>query len=110
MKKIVFLVQGSAATPYRLTFTKDNNNMNAFCTCPAGDNGQYCKHRLNILNGLSNNIVSNNKEEVHTIQELLKDTDLEKALFDFYKAEKEFESAKHKFQIAKKNIAIAMRS
>ena len=67
MEEITFLVQGSAIDPYRVTFTKNKNNLNAFCTCPAGENGQYCKHRLAILGGDVSAITSKNELEVETV-------------------------------------------
>jgi uncharacterized Zn finger protein len=48
MEEICFLVQGSAEEPYKVTFRKKGNNLSAYCTCPAGENGQYCKHRIEV--------------------------------------------------------------
>ena len=54
MERIDFLVQGSAFHPYEVKFLKrSEKNLSAYCTCPAGDNGQYCKHRFSILEGIT---------------------------------------------------------
>jgi len=110
MKEIEFLVQGSAPEPYRVTFIKDKDNLNAFCTCPAGENGQYCKHRFAILAGDAKAITSRNKEQVATILCWLPGTDLESALTELAEAEHEYDAAKERLTIAKKKVAQAMRN
>ena len=109
MKEIEFLVQGSAPEPYRVTFIKDKNNLNAFCTCPAGENGQYCKHRFAILAGDAKAITSKNKDQVATVRGWLPGTDLESALIELAEAEHEYDTAKKRLTIVKKRIAQAMR-
>ncbi len=110
MEPIKFLVQGSAPEPYQVTFTKTKNNLNAFCTCPAGDNGQYCKHRFSILSGSTTSIVSHNHDEVVLIQSWLPGSDVEKALKEVTEAEHECDLAKKRLSLAKKKVAKAMRS
>jgi uncharacterized Zn finger protein len=52
MDKASFLVQGSAAEPYKVIFKlRDDKNLSAYCTCQAGQKGTHCKHRINILRG-----------------------------------------------------------
>jgi uncharacterized Zn finger protein len=109
MEEIHFLVQGSAQEPYKITFHKKGNNLSAFCTCPAGDNGQYCKHRINILFGLSQGIVSGNKEDVQVVMSWLPGTDVETALLAVLDAEKRCEEAKKELSTAKKLLARAFR-
>ena len=109
MKEIEFLVQGSAPEPYRVTFIKDKNNLNAFCTCPAGENGQHCKHRFAILAGDAKAIISKNKDQVATIRGWLPGTDLESALIELAEVEHEYDVAKERLKTAKKKIAQAMK-
>ena len=109
MEEIIFKVKGSAPEPYKVTFTKNKNNINAFCTCPAGENGQYCKHRFAIMAGDSKAVVSSNKEQVMVIKSWLPGLDLEEALMELAEAEHEYDKAKKRLTAAKKNIARAMR-
>lgn len=109
MKEIEFLVQGSAPEPYRVTFIKDENNLNAFCTCPAGENGQHCKHRFAILAGDAKAVTSKNKDQVATVRGWLPGTDLESALIELAEAEHEYDAAKERLTTAKKKISQAMR-
>lgn len=109
MKEIIFEVKGSSEEPYRVTFTKNNKKINAFCTCPAGEIGQYCKHRFAIMAGNVKAVVSSNKQQVMIVQTWLPGTDIEEALTELAEAEHEHDNAKKRLTAAKKRIARAMR-
>lgn len=109
MDIINFLVQGSSNEPYKVTFQKNGSNLSAFCTCPAGDNGQYCKHRFSILGGFHDGIVSGNKEDVEIVVSWLTGTDVEAAMNAVMDAEEKSEQAKRVLSEAKKRLAKAFR-
>jgi hypothetical protein len=109
MKEFIFFVQGSVTEPYKVTFRKASDNLSAYCTCPAGVNGQYCKHRFNILGGFMDGIVSSNELGVKEVASWLAGTDVEIALNAVMDAEEQFESAKLKLSTAKKQLAKAFR-
>lgn len=108
MEDICFLVQGSAEEPYKVTFKKNGSNLSAYCTCPAGENGQYCKHRFRILDGCNEGIVSSNKDEVMIVRSWLRGTDVEVALMEVAEKERIFEKVKKDLSIAKKKLARVM--
>jgi hypothetical protein len=108
METIIFKVQGSAPEPYTTTFKRSGNNLTAHCSCPAGEIGQYCKHRLNILNGIIDSIVSGNVPEVQTVMTWLKGTDVEQALKQVHEAEDKLEEAKKQLNGFKKKLARAL--
>jgi hypothetical protein len=108
MEEIRFTVQGSAEEPYMVTFHKKGNNLSAYCTCPAGENGQYCKHRLRILGGCNDGIVSDNKEEVVIVKSWLAGTDVEAALLEVTEKERIFEKVRKDLSIAKKKLSRVM--
>jgi hypothetical protein len=108
METIIFKVQGSAPEPYTTTFKRSGNNLTAHCSCPAGEIGQYCKHRLNILNGIIDGIVSSNVPEVQTVMLWLKGTDVEQALKQVCEAEGKLEEAKRQLNGLKKKLARAL--
>jgi len=111
MSEIRFQVQGSADSPYDVTFVnRGNGNLSAYCTCPAGENGQYCKHRFAILNGEIKAIVSGNEHEVSLVVSWLAGSDIESALKDVAAAELELERAKKEVSRVKKLLAEAMRN
>jgi hypothetical protein len=105
MNTVEFLVQGSAPNPYRVVFRKIGLNFTATCTCPAGEVGQHCKHRIRIILGDPTDIVSKNVESVIEVQNWVKGTDVESALDDMLDAEKYFEDAKKRLSLMKKRFA-----
>jgi len=110
MQEISFEVQGSASNPYGVVFVKRTEiNLSAYCSCPAGENGQYCKHRFNILDGVTKGIVSDNLDDVKIVQSWLPGTDVEEALVKMRKLEEEAARIKKELTAAKKDVARAMR-
>ena len=108
MKEIRFLVKGSSDEPYEVVFRINEKNLTALCSCPAGLNGLYCKHRLRILQGIKENIVSSNLEDVQIVQNWLPGTDIDSALEELSVAEKELEEQKKKVSSYKKKLARVM--
>jgi hypothetical protein len=103
-----FLVQGSAQDPYKVTFRRDGSNLRAYCTCPAGENGMYCKHRFNILEGSNKGIVSPNGADVQVVASWLAGTEVEAAMRAVREIEKEEARVKSLLILAKKALARAM--
>jgi hypothetical protein len=106
--QIVFKVQGSAIEPYEVSFSKNEENVTAHCTCPAGSVGQYCKHRLSILQGNNPGVVSGNENEISTVRSWVMGTDVGKALAEVSENERIFEDAKAKLAKSKKRLARAL--
>ena len=110
MEEIAFEVQGSAPEPYRVVFVRRlPTNLSAYCSCPAGENGLYCKHRFAILDGIQKHIVSKNADEVKIVQSWLPGTDVERALQKMRNLEKKAADVGKELSLAKKELARAMR-
>jgi len=110
MQELVFLVKGSSAEPYEVTFIKDGASLTALCTCPAGTYGNFCKHRISILDGNTKAILSDNAEQAAIVLGWLPDTDVEAALSEMRKAEKIADPEKKALNVAKRKLARAMNS
>jgi hypothetical protein len=108
-EELVFYVQGSATEPYKVTFRRKGNNISAQCTCQAGENGLHCKHRVGILGGSRDGIVSGNEEEVKVVMSWLPGTIIEAAIKAFVEADRQCEESKRALSAAKKRLAIAFR-
>ncbi len=109
MKEIFFEVQGSASKTFIVIFVKrSDTNLSAYCSCPAGSRGQYCKHPCNILDGVTEGIVSDNLNDVKIVQSWLAGTDVQKALSKLRKLEVEAAKIEKELSAAKKEIARAM--
>jgi hypothetical protein len=109
MERIDFLVKGSSPEPYQVTFMKKGTNISAYCTCPAGVNGQYCKHRFGILVGSSTNVISANADDIALVSSWLPGSDIEAAWVEMKRLEHEAEQIKSQLSNAKKVLAKAMR-
>ncbi len=110
MSELVFEVRGSSAEPYDVTFIKDGDSLTALCSCPAGQYGNFCKHRIAILDGNASAIVSDNAEQVATVLEWLQGSDVAKALAEFRAIEKSKDDPKSALVAAKRKLARAMNS
>ena len=110
MDEIKFEVKGSAAQPYELIFIKDGDSLTAICSCPAGEHGNFCKHRLSILDGKTGGIVSGNIEQVATVAGWLAGTDVERALAEVREIDARPDADKKALAAAKKRLARAMNS
>jgi hypothetical protein len=106
---ITFVVQGSSPTPYKVKFAKTGSNLSAFCTCPAGINGQYCKHRFRILDGDSTGIISNNLEDVKIVASWMTGSDIEVPIKRMKELELNLRKIEAELSIIKKQVAKAMR-
>lgn len=109
MDAIEFSVQGSAPTPYNVTFMNDSGEVTAFCTCPAGSNGTTCKHRTNILAGIPDGVVSPNTARIQEVLGWLPGSLLAASLAELKAAEEAVASAMHSERVAKKKLAEVMR-
>jgi uncharacterized Zn finger protein len=90
-------------------FERNGSNLNAYCTCPAGDSGVACKHRLNILYGVIDGIVSGNSQDVATVSGWIAGTDVENALRELEDAERLMKSAQDRVKAAKKQLTVSLR-
>jgi hypothetical protein len=105
MDEIQFLIQGSAPEPYTVTFRKRGTKLNVFCSCPAGENRQYCNHRMRILSGMADGIVSGNLPEILVAISWVSGTTLESALNSLSEAQEQYETARRSLSAAKKRVA-----
>lgn len=110
MEQLVFLVKGSSAEPYEITFIKDGASLTAICTCPAGTYGNFCKHRIAILDGDGKAISSDNADQVATIVGWLPGTDVAAALSDLREVEKIGGTDKTALNASKRKLARAMNT
>ena len=47
----LLIESSSSGEHYAVTFTREGTNLPSSCTCPAGQKGIHCKHRLSLLAG-----------------------------------------------------------
>ena len=108
MEQLTLHVKGSSADPYELTFIKDGDSLTALCTCPAGNFGNFCKHRIAILDGDAAAVIDNDGDKVSKVTEWLVGTDVESALAKVREAAAS--NSKTELADAKRKLARAMNS
>ena len=106
---VEFQVQGSARAPYTVAFIKNGDKLSAYCTCPDGRAGHYCKHRFAILSGVEHGIVSRNANDIAKVSAWFRGTPVEAALHEIHEAARAVEAASTRLSLAKKTLADAMR-
>lgn len=110
VEEINFLVKGSGKEPYEVIFIKDGASLTAICNCPAGTYGNFCKHRISILEGDGKAIASDNAGKVAAVVEWLAGTDVDTALKELRLAEKTPDPEKTALNAAKRKLARAMNT
>jgi uncharacterized Zn finger protein len=109
MERIVFEVESSSSgNEYTVTFQIEGGQANAYCTCQAGQNGSFCKHRVAIMCGDVDDLASENDGDVSRLKALLQGTDLQAAFERYVAAEIVFAESKKEFDAAKKELTRAM--
>lgn len=108
MERLTFEVLGSRDDIYTVTFEKGGEKLHAFCTCQAGQNRTYCKHRFSLMNGESGHIVSDNKDDLERLRVMLQGTELEEKYIAVFEAERVYATSKRELDKAKIELARAM--
>ena len=104
MLRAEFSVQGTAEVPYRVIFEKTGRNLNAYCTCAAGSNGQSCKHRLRIFSGNPEGLVGGDIHMLNIVADWIVGTDVEYFLKELIKAEDMYDAARRDLADAKRRF------
>lgn len=110
MTTLTFNVSGSSDADYVVRFERKGSALLAFCTCQAGQNSQFCKHRIAILDGDVSNVTSSNASEASSLKDMLSDTPLAQALAELAVAVAQQEEATTKLKQAKKLVSKCMHS
>lgn len=101
------VVSASTGELYTVQFFRDGTQVTAFCTCPSGENGGVCKHRLLILEGNDVN-VEENANLVSVVASWLPSSNLSAVLDEVATAENNVKRAKKELSAVKKMLARAM--
>lgn len=106
--RLEFVIEGSRGDQYQVTFEKEGETLHAFCTCQAGENGLYCKHRFGLMDGSPARLLSDNAGDVERLKAMMAGTELEAAYSRVKEATKAHEATTKALGKAKKDLARAM--
>lgn len=102
------VVKGSGENEYVVEASKESDKLFISCTCPAGVNGTYCKHRFALLDGDKRALLSGNGADVEKLGSWLVGSDVEAVILTVRKLESELAVFKRMLTREKKNLARAM--
>jgi hypothetical protein len=74
---LCFSVRGSTGNIYDITARKAAEKLRISCTCQAGQNRIWCKHRTALLDGDISNLLSDNVSDVEKLAEWAEGTEVE---------------------------------
>lgn len=98
-------IEGSTGTPYAVSFSREGSNLKTSCTCPAGDKGIHCKHRLALFAGDLARVRGDTRSDLaQQIAAMLHGTEVETTLRALVAAESEARTAAENLKRAKKNL------
>jgi len=106
-----FVVQSkSSGNEYTVQVFATEDGPVITCDCPAGENGQYCKHRLALISGDESEVVEVVEADapVGEIAKLFAGSRLEAAISAMYKQEAVVKKAQADLRAIKKTVANAM--
>ncbi|MFW6046992.1 MAG: hypothetical protein ACOCP4_04315 [Candidatus Woesearchaeota archaeon] len=69
MKQKISVKSSSSESIYSVVFEIDNDTLRVHCDCQAGIYGKLCKHKINILEGDTSNIID--LKEYNEISDIL---------------------------------------
>ncbi len=66
-EELKFVIRGSAGNSYTISSRKKTDRLLMSCTCMAGQNRIWCKHRASILNGEVSALLAGNVEDIKVL-------------------------------------------
>ena len=96
-----FSIVGEDDDVHEVSIERDVNNstnLSAHCTCGKALEGEFCLHRFEVLEGDTNNMVSENLDDVRTLREWIKGSDIEIAMQALSKAKTDLRLAHEKVE------------
>ncbi|MBF0158609.1 MAG: hypothetical protein HQL58_03710 [Magnetococcales bacterium] len=107
-KEIQFLVKGSAPDPYKVVVSKNEGNLTLLCSCSTGHKDTLCKHRIDILSGVVDRVVSHNTKDIAYVREMIEGTDVERAMHRLNDASVHLANAQEDYEQARLSLIKAV--
>lgn len=105
---MIFVVRSkSSGNEYTVQVFPTSDGPVITCDCPAGENGQYCKHRFSLISGDESEVVKSDAP-VTEIAALVRGSRLEEAIAAMHRQETVVKKAQADLRAIKKTVAKAM--
>ncbi len=87
LKNLTYYVQGSAKNPYKVTIVGSGENLQTYCTCPAGRKANFfCKHVASLLIGDITNFIEEGSDDLKELVKRTKNSPLEEHALYYLKS------------------------
>ena len=100
-----FIVNGSSGDRYEIVAERKGEKFRMSCTCEAGRQGTYCKHRFALLDGETTALLSGNAADIERLQDLVHGTTVERRYQLVCALEREKAELEAKLRSEKKALA-----
>jgi hypothetical protein len=107
-RRLAFIVEGSKGDKYEIIADRVDGRVIVSCTCKGARNGNHCRHRVNLLEGIVDDLLSDNDTEVALLPAMLLGTPLASAMDRYREADHAAEAAKRNLEGAKHALARIM--
>lgn len=94
----------SSDATYLVSVRQDETGAFVTCTCPAGQFGKLCKHKVEVLNSAINTTEDHSGASRYDLNRLIESTDIPLLLTEMNRADQELQRAKRALEVAKKNL------
>jgi NAD-dependent DNA ligase len=84
-----FDVEGSTGNIYDIEAWKEANHFRMTCTCDAGKNSHFCRHRDALLNGVVDHLISHNTSDVAKLVGMIAGTEAGRLFADIQRFQSE---------------------
>lgn len=96
MQTFTFTIQGSSPEPYEVIFYLIDGKLSGSCTCAAGQQSKYCKHRLELLQGNVKAAINLNESDHATVMTWYSTSDVRAKVNELDSIKKEIEALTNK--------------
>ena len=95
---------------YVVQFVRESGKLSIFCSCPAGEFGRYCKHKLSFLKGESALLTdTSDADSISAVREWVRESSYAALLAEIDLAETDAKNAQSRVQDLKKKLERAMK-
>ncbi|MCB1533252.1 MAG: hypothetical protein KDJ44_00675 [Rhodoblastus sp.] len=109
MDELHFSVRSSSSDEiYSLLAKRTDRGVRFACSCPAGANGTYCKHRIGLIAGDIRKVVDPNENDIAALHEMVATSEIPAALDAVAAIERSIDALKADLAKAKKRLAAIM--
>lgn len=103
-----FVIKGAGSEDFRVTVRRRGDYVTVKCTCPAGGPLKTCRHRIDLLNGILDNVIEESSADLAQLKLVIKGTELESAVAAVAAADRDLKIAQSLSREAKDYLALTM--